>query len=452
MGIGDYMEPEKKQQASDVTVIDLAEVFHVLARGWKILLLGLIIGAGSVFAYCHFLVTPQYASTAKLYVLSKSTSITSLADIQAGSSLTTDYLSIVSSRPIYESVQKRLDLDMDYEEFSAKVTVNNPSDTRILEITAQDPDPQEAKRIADCTAKVAARFISAKMDQDPPNLIQTGYSDGEPVSPQTSRNTAVGGIVGLLICAIILIAVYLANDKVEVPDDIENKIGMTVLGSLPLETQTSSHSGRHGGHGREDNGYGEISKGNMGRGRRSRRNTARNVSPGVSADGRNSGSAGNTAGRNSRPAGDTAGRISRSAGSAAGRSNSSAGSTAGRNARPAGNTGSRISRSAGNTDSRTNRSAGNTADRNTGSAGGTADGNNSPGGTSVNRNTRSAGNTADRNRKPAGETSQSRNASLKDVVNKGYGSVKKSSDSGTNSGKAIYDWGQEDNAHGRHAR
>lgn len=242
------MESGKKQQADDVTVIDLAEVFHVLARGWKILLLGLIIGAGAVFAYCHFLVTPEYASTAKLYVLSKSTSITSLADIQAGSSLTTDYLSVVSSRPIYESVQKQLDLDMDYDEFSDKLTVNNPSDTRILEITAQDPDPKEAKRIADCTARVAARFISAKMDQDPPNLIQTGYSDGDPVTPQTSRNTAVGGIVGVLICAIILIANYLANDKVEVPDDIEKKIGMTVLGSLPLEGSGGS-SRRHNGRG-----------------------------------------------------------------------------------------------------------------------------------------------------------------------------------------------------------
>lgn len=230
------MEPGNKRPVNDVEVIDLAEVFRVLARGWKLLLIGLIVGAGLVFCYCHFLVTPQYSSTAKLYVLSKSTSITSLADIQAGSSLTTDYISVVSSRPIYESVAKELELDLDYDTFASKVTVNNPSDTRILEITVQDADPKEAKRIADCIAEVSARFISAKMDQDPPNIIQRGYSDGNPVSPDTDRNTAVGGIVGILICAIILIVNYLRNDKVEIPDDIENKLGMAVLGSLPLES------------------------------------------------------------------------------------------------------------------------------------------------------------------------------------------------------------------------
>lgn len=245
------MEPKRSQPNRD-DVVDLAEVFRILVQKWWVWVLGLIIGAAAVFSYCTFLVTPEYASTAKLYVLNKEESETNTSqdDVQAGSSLATDYLAIISSRPIFETVRKKLNLDMSYETFSKKVTVNNPSDTRILEITVQDPNAKEAKRIADCTATVAARFISVKMDQDPPNLIQKGYIDGKPVSPNTKRNTTVGGMIGLLVCAAALIIRYLHNDKIEVPDDVENKIGIPVLGSLPLEDgKISEHRHRKKGRG-----------------------------------------------------------------------------------------------------------------------------------------------------------------------------------------------------------
>ena len=65
-----------------------------------ITLLAAVIG----FTTSRFLITPQYESTSQLYVLSKSTSLTSLADIQMGTSLTNDYLVVVTGRPVLEQV------------------------------------------------------------------------------------------------------------------------------------------------------------------------------------------------------------------------------------------------------------------------------------------------------------------------------------------------------------
>ena len=46
------------------------------------------LGAG---AYSRLILTPVYTSTAMVYVLSKETTLTSLADLQIGSQLTKDY-------------------------------------------------------------------------------------------------------------------------------------------------------------------------------------------------------------------------------------------------------------------------------------------------------------------------------------------------------------------------
>ena len=104
-----------RQQADDEIEIDLLELAAVLLAHWKLLLLCAVICAGAAFAYCKFMVTPQYSSTAGLYVFSKSTSVTSLADLQIGSNLTTDYEAVITGRPILDRVITRLELDETYD-------------------------------------------------------------------------------------------------------------------------------------------------------------------------------------------------------------------------------------------------------------------------------------------------------------------------------------------------
>jgi capsular polysaccharide biosynthesis protein len=189
------------------------------------------------FVYSKFLLTPQYESTSQLYVLSKSTSITSMADIQLGTNLTNDYIVVVTGRPIVDQVIDNLGLDMSYESMVGKITLNNPTDSRILEITVQDSDPQLAKRIADEMADVASAFIAEKMDQDPPSIIQYGYADGDKVSPSIRKNTMLGALVGAFLAIAFVVVIFLLNDTIMDQEDVEKKIGINLLGTVPLEQQ-----------------------------------------------------------------------------------------------------------------------------------------------------------------------------------------------------------------------
>ena len=179
---------------------------------------------------------PQYQSTAEMYVLTKSTSITSLTDLQTSTNLTNDYLVIVKGRPVLEQVIKNLGLeDETYASLSGKVTSSNPSNSRILQITVTDADPNRAKLIADEIADVSAAFIAEKMDQDEPRIIQYGYTDNDAVSPNTLMNTILGAAIGAFLAMAIVIITYLMNDTIMTADDIERKLGMNALGTLPLE-------------------------------------------------------------------------------------------------------------------------------------------------------------------------------------------------------------------------
>lgn len=219
----------------DEIEIDLGALFFELLGHWKMIMLSAILTGVIGLVISIFLLTPQYESTSELYVLSKSTSITSLADIQMGTNLTNDYMVVVKGRPVLEQVISNLSLEENYEELSKKVALNNPSDSRILQITVTDPDCNRAKSIADEIAEVASRFISAKMDQDPPTIISYGYADGEPVSPNVLMNTAVSVLIGVFIAMAIVVITYLLNDTIMNAEDVERKLGLNLLGTLPYE-------------------------------------------------------------------------------------------------------------------------------------------------------------------------------------------------------------------------
>ena len=226
---------ENQFESDNQIEIDLKDLIIELLNNWKWIVLTMILVGGIAFSTSKFLMTPKYESTSELYVLSKSTSITSLADIQAGTSLTNDYMVVVVERPVIEQVIQNLALNETYKTMLDKITVENPTNSRILQITITDENPNRAKAIADEVARVAATFIAAKMDQDPPTIIHEGYADGVPVSPSVIKNTIIGVILGALVVIAIILISYVFNDTIMTPEDVEKKLGINILGTLPLE-------------------------------------------------------------------------------------------------------------------------------------------------------------------------------------------------------------------------
>lgn len=237
---------EKTQEFDDEIEIDLRELLTVLLSQWLLILVVTVLGGGIAFGVSHYMIVPKYESTSQLYVLSKSTSITSLADIQTGTSLTNDYMVVVEGRPVLEQVIVNLSLNETYRSLKDKVTLNNPANSRILEITVRDENPAMAKKIADEIADVGSTFIAAKMVQDAPMIIQKGYADGEPVSPNIIKNTLIGAVLGAFLAMAIIVISYLFNDTIITAEDVEKKLGLNVLGTLPLEEAEDDGEGRSG--------------------------------------------------------------------------------------------------------------------------------------------------------------------------------------------------------------
>lgn len=170
--------------------IDLLELFRVWKKKLWLIILVTFLGGTVGFAFSKIALTPMYTSTSMMYAVSKETTLTSLADLQIGSQLTQDYKVIITSRPVLEEVIGDLDLNISYEILKSKISINNPADTRILAITATDPDPQMAKAIVDRTASVSSGYIGDIMEMIPPKIIEEGQVPTQKSVPATPESGA----------------------------------------------------------------------------------------------------------------------------------------------------------------------------------------------------------------------------------------------------------------------
>lgn len=59
-----------------------------------------------------------------------------------------------------DQVIENLNLNERYKTLGDRVTLDNPSNSRVLNITVTDPDPQMTKTIADKIAKVASADLT----------------------------------------------------------------------------------------------------------------------------------------------------------------------------------------------------------------------------------------------------------------------------------------------------
>ena len=223
----------EKLHDNDEMEIDLIEILYALKKRALIILAALLAGALIAGVYTKLMITPLYSATSTVLVISKETTLTSIADLQFGSQLTKDYSMLITSRSVLEEVLDNLGLDMGYDALKGNVSIDNPSETRILQITVTNPDPQLAKELADELAAVSSEYIGDKMEVVPPKIIEKAEVPAAQSSPSMSRNVMLGALAGLALAAGVVILMTVMNDSIRSEDDIERYLNIPALASIP---------------------------------------------------------------------------------------------------------------------------------------------------------------------------------------------------------------------------
>lgn len=226
--------------------IDLVELMYRMLEKIKWIILAAAIGLIVGFVFTKFMVTPQYETTAKLYVMETKNQVVDLSAINISDKLTSDYVQVFKNWHVHEKVLSTLGLDYSYKQIENMLTITTPSNTRIIEIKVTNPNPQEAYDIAMAYANIAPAFIEAKMETSRPNIFEEARVPVNPSSPSLIKNMFLTTMLGAIVAMAIIVIQFIMDDRIRTAEQLQKHLGLATLGMMPVQEGNERSVKRNG--------------------------------------------------------------------------------------------------------------------------------------------------------------------------------------------------------------
>ena len=234
----DTNKPVKLQSANTAnnrpTEIDLVDLFGFYMSRWPLLVAAVLIGAIIAGTVTYFLIPDRFTAVSRMYMVSASSdSVVSLADLNIGTSLSSDYVELMQSRPVLEDVIDKLELKYSYGQLLGMINLSVVPNTRIVKISATSTDPREAMEIANQVARTSRVQLPKVMEAPTPSIAEPAVLPTRRSSPSLSKNVAVGSLLALMAVLGVLTMLYLLDDTIKTPEDLDKILGIMPLSLIP---------------------------------------------------------------------------------------------------------------------------------------------------------------------------------------------------------------------------
>ena len=184
--------------------IDVLALLHKLWTKKLLILFTAFYFAAFSFLGTYFFIQPTYTSTTRIYVVNQATDNNNLSaqDLQAGTYLANDYKEIITSNDVLSEVIKDEKLNMTEAELAKMISV---ASEKIKNVT----------KVEDVTTLEEAKLPES------------------PSSPNIKLNVLLGAVLGGFLAVVGVLVREILDDRVRRPEDVEDALGMALLGIVP---------------------------------------------------------------------------------------------------------------------------------------------------------------------------------------------------------------------------
>ncbi len=242
----------------------LQDYATILRRSWIVIVTATAVGT-LLALVMSVLATPVYQAQAQLFVSVKSAN--QVGEAYSGGlyvqQRVQSYVVVIDSPAVLEPALAELGLNIPYPDLAAKVSAQSPPNTVLLDVSATDPDPDQAARIANSVAASyateIARLESSSPNTPSPSPTASPDNDGQTsdapvqatvikpalagvkIAPRTGTNVLIGLILGLFVGVAIAILRHTLDTTIKTAEEAEQAAGATVLGAVAHDPEAQSN-------------------------------------------------------------------------------------------------------------------------------------------------------------------------------------------------------------------
>ncbi|MBO5136136.1 MAG: hypothetical protein J6C17_02000 [Clostridia bacterium] len=200
--------------------------------------------------YSATMIVPKYQTDVTMYVNNTKVTITdrtTSSDLSTSQMLVPTCINLINTDVMSSAVAEADGLGYSASQIKNMTSASQVGTTEILKITIKGTEPNDITKIANTYADIVPEVIGGNggiVEACSIRLIDKAKVPQAPYSPNVTRNTIIGFIVGLILsCSFILIREILDN-RIKNESDLEEMFPIPILGTIPqIGTGNKGHYG-----------------------------------------------------------------------------------------------------------------------------------------------------------------------------------------------------------------
>lgn len=217
--------------------LDLVDLFYVVKKKLWLIVALFILSASSAYLYSEYVMVPQYATHAKLWLGKPGDYDTSEAitqdEIRMNQRLITTYAAIAKTEPILSEVKAALPFETSVGYLKSVIRIQLLNDTEIIQVYVSGTSPEQITEIANTFSIVFSDKIAEMMKIDNVRILEKAPIPYGAYSPNTRKNIILGGGAGIMLALFIIFMIEMFDHAIKIPEDVTKHLGLPILGMIP---------------------------------------------------------------------------------------------------------------------------------------------------------------------------------------------------------------------------
>jgi capsular polysaccharide biosynthesis protein len=217
--------------------ISLKELFQTVKKRLLLIIIITAIATVATGIVSYFVIKPVYqASTQILVNQIDNNQPLNYNNVQANVQLINTYNVIIKSPAILDKVVNELNTGLTSDQLNKEITVTSQTNSQVINLSVQDPNPVRAAQIANTTAEVFQTEVPKIMKVNNVSIIAkaTVTNHQIPVKPNKKLNIVIALVVGLLAGVGVAFFLEYLDNTIKKEQDIENQLDLPVLGAITI--------------------------------------------------------------------------------------------------------------------------------------------------------------------------------------------------------------------------
>lgn len=173
--------------------LTLRELIGLLRRALPAMMLAAVLCCGGLFGVAKFALTPMYASTAAVYILPASGE---KEDFDLALDMTQDCAYLMTGRTVLEEVIEQEGLDLTWKQLKNRVSIQNPADSRVLEVTVRMESGEWARAVADAVCRAGSEQVTQVLGETHLRQIEPASLEREPCNTVPAAAYLLAALAG----------------------------------------------------------------------------------------------------------------------------------------------------------------------------------------------------------------------------------------------------------------